>query len=116
MIAVIAARQHGVVSSAQLDRAGIDKDGTSRRLRAGRLHRVHRGVYAVGHARLSFEGRCIAASLASGEPAVVSHMSAAAVWGMLRPSSGPIDITVPGNGGRRKRTGIAIHRSLILSA
>ena len=48
----------------------------------GRFHRIHRGVYALGHTNLSFEGRCTAAVLALGEGAVVSHLSAAALWGM----------------------------------
>jgi very-short-patch-repair endonuclease len=112
----IAARQHGVVSSAQLRAAGISKVAASRRARAGRLHRIHRGVYAVGHTNLGFEGRCMAAALAVGDRAVVSHRSAAAVWGMLRPHSGPIDVTVQGNGGRRRRHGITIHRSSSLIA
>jgi very-short-patch-repair endonuclease len=116
VIANMAARQHGVVSGAQLKTAGIDKDGISRRLRAGRIHRIHRSVYAVGHRRLTFEGRCMAAVMALGDGAVVSHQSAAALWGLLKPSSGPIHITLPGGGGRRKRRGITIHRSHSLIA
>lgn len=111
VIARIAGRQHGVVSLAQLRAARIGRQGIYRRLQAGRLHRLHRGVYAVGHGRLTFEGRCVAAVLALGEGAAVSHQSAAAVWGMLRPHSGPIEVTVSGNGGRVKRRGIKIHRS-----
>src|SRR3954470_15069542 len=83
LLSRIAARQHGVVTAAQLERVGIDKDRVTRRVKAGRLHRLHRGVYAVGHTRLSFEGRCMAAVLALGDGAAVSHRSAAAVWGML---------------------------------
>ena len=62
--------------------------------RAGRLHRIHRGVYAVGHTRLSFEGRCMAAVLALGDGAVVSHRSAAALWGLLAFPAGFVDVTV----------------------
>jgi len=58
----------------------------------------------------------MAAALAIGEPGVVSHRSAATLWGMLSPARTPIDITVPGDGGRRKRCGITIHRSLSLIA
>jgi very-short-patch-repair endonuclease len=58
----------------------------------------------------------MAALLALGEGAVVSHLSAAALWGMLRPHSGAIHVTVPGDGGRRKRRGIWIHRSSTLIA
>jgi very-short-patch-repair endonuclease len=116
VIAGLAARQHGVVSAAQLKDAGIDKSAISRRVQDGRLHSLHRAVYAVGHTRLSFEGRCMAAALALGDGAVVSHLSAAALWGMLKPHSGPIHITVPGDGGRRKRRDLKVHRSASLIA
>ena len=110
VIARIAARQHGVVSRAQLQAARIHRQGIYRRVQAGRLHAIHRGVYAVGHANLSFEGRCMAAALALGQGAAVSHRSAAAVWGMLPPHGGPIEVTVEGDGGRDPRKGIRIHR------
>jgi very-short-patch-repair endonuclease len=116
VLARIAARQHGVVSTAQLNDAGIDKDGISRRVKAGRLHRVHRGVYAVGHLRLTFEGRCMAAVLALGDRAAVSHRSAAALRRMLPAHDGPIDVMVLGDGGRERRKGIRIHRSSSLIA
>jgi very-short-patch-repair endonuclease len=116
VVASIAGRQHGVVTGSQLRRAGIGHRSISRRVQAGRLYRVHRGIYAVGHSRLTFEGRCVAAVLALGARAVASHRGAAVVWGMLNPHSGPIDVTVPGDGGREKRTGIRIHRSHSLIA
>jgi very-short-patch-repair endonuclease len=116
VIARLAANQHGVVAAAQLRGAGIPDYSVTRRAQAGRLHRLHRGVYAVGHTKLTFEGRCIAAALAVGEVAVVSHRSAAAIWAMLPAHSGPIDVTVPGDGGRRKRHGITVHRSSTLVA
>jgi very-short-patch-repair endonuclease len=58
----------------------------------------------------------MAAVLALGDGAAVSHLSAAALWGMRKPSDGPIDVTVPGDGGRRRRRGIRIHRSHSLIA
>lgn len=116
VIGKIAARQHGVVSTAQLRAAGIGRNAATNRIQAGRLHRLHRGVYAVGHTKLTFEGRCMAAALAVDDRAVVSHRGAAAIWGMLKPHSGPIGVTLPGTGGRRKRRGIAIHRSSTLIA
>jgi very-short-patch-repair endonuclease len=116
VIARIAARQHGVVNSGQLVAIGLSREAIRKRAKAGRLHRLHRGVYAVGHIHISFEGRCMAAVLALGKPAVVSHSSAAAVWGLLSPASGPIDVTVPGDGGRKKRRGIKVHRSATLTA
>ena len=116
LIARVAANQHGVVAKAQLAAAGIPDYSVTRRVQAGRLHRLHRGVYAVGHTSLSFEGRCVAAVLALGDRAVVSHRSAAALWGLLPSPAGFIDITLSGDGGRRKREGITIHRSLTLIA
>lgn len=116
VIARIAARQHGVVSSSQLASVGLGREAVRRRASLGRLHRLHRGVYAVGHTKLSFEGRCIAAALAVGDDAVVSHGSAAMVWGILPSNEGRIEVSVPGSGGRRKRHGITIHRSLSLIA
>jgi very-short-patch-repair endonuclease len=111
-VAAIAARQHGVVTLTQLKRAGVSESGIYRRLAAGRLHRVHRGVYAVGHCGLSQQGKCMAAVLACGDGAVLSHRSAAELWELLRPTEGPIHVTVPAaSGGRRKRRGLRIHRS-----
>src|SRR5207247_11204601 len=88
-IARIAARQHGVVTVGQLRAAGLDRNAVGRRLAAGRLHRVYRGVYAVGHAGLSDEGRWTAAVLACGEGAVLSHRSAAELLRLLEPADGP---------------------------
>lgn len=116
VIAHIAARQHGVVSAEQLRAARIGDQGIYRRTKAGRLHRVHRGVYAVGHSKLGFEGCCMAAVLALGDGAAVSHQSAAGVWGLLPSSAGFVDITVPGDGGRERRRGIRVHRSSTLVA
>jgi len=140
-VAAIAARQHGVASVQQLRRAGLDKHRVRHRVRVGRLHCVHRGVYAVGHSALSREARWIAAVLAcgsgggvassdaslpeSGEPgttmsilehwgAALSHRSAAELWGLLRPGSGPVDVSIPGDGGRSRRSGIRLHRPLLL--
>jgi very-short-patch-repair endonuclease len=110
-IAALAARQHELVTRVQLLELGLDDRAIARRVRAGRLHRVHRGVYAVGHPRLTREGRYLAAVFASGKGAVLSHRSAAVHWGLL-PERGPrIDITVPGSGGRARRGATIVHRS-----
>ena len=114
-IAQIAFRQHGVVTSRQLEEAGFTRDAIRRRALAGRLHRVHHGVYAVGHRAMPPEGRWIAAVLACGPDAVLSHRSAASLWRLLPPASGPVDVTIPGLGGRRGRRGICIHRSETLT-
>lgn len=86
----------------------------SDRTRAGRLHRLYRGVFAVGHRRLSREGRWLAAVLACGPSAVLSYRNAAALWRIRPKSSGPIEVTVPATGGRAKRPGLLIHRSTCL--
>lgn len=90
----LATRQHGVVSTRQLDRIGYSKSSASKAAKAGRLRRVHRGVYAVGDERLTWEGRCLAAVLAAS-PAVASHLSAGWLWGLLRYRPGTIHVTVP---------------------
>jgi len=109
-VAEVAARQHGVISVRQLRDCGVGEGGVGRRVRGGRLHRVHRGVYAVGHAALSGEGEWMAAVLAMGEGATLSHRSAAALWGLLRREDGPIEVSVASRGGRAQRDGIRVHR------
>ena len=115
LVARIAARQHGVVSFQQLIAAGLDPSGIWRRVRAGRLHRIHRGVYAVAHRNLTHQGWWMAAVLACGQGAVLSHRSAAMHWGLLNPTNGPVDVTIPTRGGRRRRQGIRVHRSTCLT-
>jgi len=111
VIAALAARQHGVVALRQLRAAGITQSAVARRARTGRLHRVHRGVYAVGHPVLSREGRWIAAVIAAGAGAALSHAAAAALW-ELRPSAAVrTDVIVPTAGGRAKSRAIRIHRA-----
>jgi very-short-patch-repair endonuclease len=109
--AEIAARQHGVLSFEQLIAAGLTQPGIQRRVRARRLHRVYRGVFAVGHAALSNEGRWMAAVLAAGEGAVLSHRSAAELWDLLKATTGVVHVTVPKDNGRKKQPGLLIHRS-----
>lgn len=113
-IAAMASRQYGVVTLRQLEEAGLSRSAVAKRAKRGRLHRVHRGVYAVGHQALGWRGRWMAAVLAGGEGAVLSHGSAAALWELLRPISGPVDVSVPTQGGRERRRGIRIHRCVSL--
>jgi very-short-patch-repair endonuclease len=115
-IARIAARQHGVVTTAQLRAAGLDKSAVARRVAAGRLHRMHRGVYAVGHRGLTRRGQFKAAILACGEGTVLSHRSAAELWEMLEDAGGVIHVTVPRSAGRARRAGIIIHRRRSLAS
>ena len=115
-VARVAARQHGVVTVAQLLEVGLDKSAISRRVNAGRLHRLHRGVYAVGHRAPSWHGRWMAAVLAYGEGAVLSHHSAAALWKLLNPIQGPIHVSIPTTSGRKPQRGIHLHRCPTLSS
>jgi hypothetical protein len=107
VIAEVAARQHGVVTRAQLVDVGLGADAIDHRVRRGRLHRLHRGVFAVGHAVVSREGRWLAAVLAAGSGAVLSHRSAAALWGIRATARSRPEVTAPR---RRRRPGVHIHR------
>jgi very-short-patch-repair endonuclease len=110
-IAAVAGRQHGVITVAQLHRCGLGPSGIRDWLRAGRLHRIHRGVYAVGHLGLSIEGEWLAAVLACGETAALSHVSAGMLWRMLEPRRANVHVTVTSKGGRARRDGVRIHRA-----
>jgi very-short-patch-repair endonuclease len=110
----IAARQHGVVTLGQLEAAGLSRRAAVGRVKAGRLHRLHRGVYAVGHSAPGHHRRWMAAVLACGEGAVLSHHSAAALWELLKPIGGPVHVSVPTTSGRTSRRGIHLHRSSTL--
>jgi hypothetical protein len=94
-IADLADRQHGVVARRQLLSLGVGGEAIKQRLRAGRLHRLHRGVYSVGHRVISREARWMAAVLFCGPDAVLSHRSAAALWGIRGASGGMVDVTTP---------------------
>jgi len=115
VIAELAERQFGVVTRAQLMRAGISDHAITHRLRTSRLHPLHRGVYAVGHRAVSEPARELAAMLACGDQAVVSHHAAAARWEIRPPRKGEIDITVP-VGRNRRRPGVRVHRAVHLDA
>src|SRR4051794_25293488 len=88
-MAEMASLQHGLVAHRQLTAIGLGDDAIKYRHRVGRLHPVHRGVYAVGHSRIGLHGDWMAAVLAGGEGALLSHWSAARLWGLtggrLRP-------------------------------
>jgi uncharacterized protein DUF559/putative AbiEi antitoxin of type IV toxin-antitoxin system len=94
-VAAIAAGQEGMVSTEQLLAAGVGRGAIALRVRRGRLHPRHRGVYAVGHVRPSARSHLWAAVLACGGPgaAVISHRSAAALWELVATPSGPVDVT-----------------------
>jgi len=108
-IARLAKRQYGVASRAQLREIGLSNGAITARVARGVLHQRHHGVYSVGHTVLSAHGRWMAAVLACGPTAVLSHASAAALWDLRGSAAGTVDVTVPGTGGRRK--GIRVHRA-----
>lgn len=112
-VAEVAARQHGRISFDQLAQAGLDDAAIRRRVAKGHLHRVHTGVYAVGHAGATLHADIMAAVLAGGEGAVASHWASAALHGFVRGDGRRIDVTTPGRGTRR-RAGIRFHRSRTL--
>jgi very-short-patch-repair endonuclease len=112
-IVALAERQHGVVTLHQLQSIGLGKGAVAKRARAGRLHRIHRGVYAVGRPALTLRGRWMAAVLAYGPGAVLSHRSAAALHGIRPTNRRNSDVTVPGRSAR-SRPGIDVHRSTTL--
>jgi very-short-patch-repair endonuclease len=110
-IAMLAVRQGGVVEHGQLRVLGLSSSGIGRRVDCGRLHRLHRGVYAVGHPQVGKVGRRWAAVLACGADAVLSHSSAAAAWD-LAGEGGVTHVTV-GLGGRKAPAGIRLHRTRV---
>jgi very-short-patch-repair endonuclease len=108
-VARLAKRQWGVVAARQLLALGMSTSAIGRWAKAGRLVRLRRGVYALGHDALRVEGHRMAAVLACGPGAVLSDRTAAGVWG-VRPDNRPRwDVTVPTARGRRL-AGISIHR------
>lgn len=106
--------QHEVVARRQLRALGFGEARVTSWVRRGLLARVDRGVYTVGGHRLTQEGRWMAAVLATGDSAALSHRSAAALWG-LRPDRSLVDVVVPSDGGRGRRRRVAVHRSAQLT-
>jgi hypothetical protein len=86
--------QHGVVARRDLEGLGFTEEAIEHRLATGRLHLISAGVYAVGRPELSLHGRWIAAVLACRDGAVLSHCSAAELWGIGHEDRGRIDVTI----------------------
>jgi very-short-patch-repair endonuclease len=101
--------QHGVIARSQLLDLGMTPAAIRQRRLNGRLHEVHRGVYAVGRRELDRHGELMAAVLACGAGSRLSHHSAAELWKLRRRIDGPIDVAVSGEAAHR-RPGIASHR------
>jgi hypothetical protein len=113
-LAELAERQHGVVSIRQLEsKLGYSRKAVQRDVASGRLHPLHRGVYAVGHRLVPVHGRCLAAVLTCGPKALLSHSSAAWLWGISRYGPTPLHVTSPVP--RKPRPPIRLHHSRILT-
>jgi very-short-patch-repair endonuclease len=110
-LAALAGNQYGLVTRGQLVAIGVGPHGIAERVRTGRLLRIHRGVYAVGHRALRPAGYWMAAVLACGADAVLSHRSAAALWDLRGDPPAHVDVTVPSRHGRLPGRGIRIHRT-----
>jgi very-short-patch-repair endonuclease len=112
----LARRQHGVVARRQLLEFGFSPHAIKHRVAKGRLHPVFTGVYAVGRPELTQHGRFIAAVLACGSQAALSHESAAGLWEIRRPRAGTVELTVPARRAPGNRPGIVVHRRSTLTA
>jgi very-short-patch-repair endonuclease len=109
-IARVAGRQHGVISRNQLLELGLGEDGIDYRVSTGRLLRLHRSVYGVGHRNQSRETVWMAAVLKGGEAAVLSHRPAGAAWA-IGSSAGRVEVTVPRQ--KRPHRHILFHHSVL---
>jgi predicted transcriptional regulator of viral defense system len=114
-IAALADRQHGVVALRQLLEFGLSARAVQHRTARGRLHRIHRGVYAVGRSQLIGRGHWMAAVLACGPRAVLSHRSGAGLAGLRQDNRPRADVSLP-SPSARPRKGIEVHSSVTLTA
>lgn len=108
-IAALADRQHGFAARRQLLAMGVGRRAIGHAIETGRLHVWHRGVYAVGHRAVKREGRWMAAVLAVGPGAVLSHRTAAALWGIGPGARAAIEVTVDRK--VKSREGIEVHQA-----
>jgi hypothetical protein len=100
-VSELAERQHGVVSRRQLRGLGLTDHAITSRTAAGTLHPIFRGTFAVGHRAIGRKGRMLAALLACGDGAVLSHGSAAELLGLWNKTAVPVDVIVPRRAGRK---------------
>ncbi len=107
---MLAERQHGVIARWELLELGFTARQVDARTETARLHRIHRGVYEVGHARLSERGRLLAAALAAGRPAILSHGSAGNLHGDIPLGRIP-EVTAPD--ARRSPPGIKRYGNIL---
>jgi very-short-patch-repair endonuclease len=112
-VAWVAERQLGLITTSQLEAAGIGRGAIAARRGRQLLHPVHRGVYLVGHATLAPGALALAAVLACGRRVYVSHSSAAKLWGLIDAEPRDVEVTVSGRN-CRSRTGITVHKTRAL--
>jgi len=111
----LAATSYAILDVPDLCSLGISTSATYRRVDRGRLFRLHHGVYSIIPPELlKPEGRWLAAVKAIGPGAGLAWPHAGALWDLRRPPSGPVHVAVPGNGGRRRRNGVIVHRRVSL--
>jgi predicted transcriptional regulator of viral defense system len=108
-IARVCHGQHGLITLEQLEAHGLSVQAVHERLLAGRLHRIHQTVYSLTPQVMTQRGKFMAAVLACGPDAVLSHRSAAYLWGLVDSWEAPIDVTAPNRRGRCP-DGVAAHR------
>jgi predicted transcriptional regulator of viral defense system len=113
-LALLADEQHGVVTAGQLQELGVSSSAISRWTGAGRLHRVHQGVYAVGRPTPTRHGRCLAAVLACGAGSLLSHQSASWLWAFS--TICPMEVEVTTVACRPRRAGIRVHSATLIAA
>ena len=114
-VALIAQRDFGVISTDELRDCGLSRENVRHRVTRGRLHPLHRTVYAVGHPNIALPGRFLAAVKACGDGAVLSHFAAAAHWCLVEWDHRPVEVTVTTEGTRLHR-GIKARRTTLLDA
>ena len=102
-MAALAWRQHGLMSRRQLTVLGIRANAVAHRVALGRLHRVHQGVYALGHLERTSGPRWMAAVIACGSGTVLSHLDAAALWGIYKGAGALVHVTTTSARGRTGR-------------
>lgn len=105
----VASRQLGLITTAQLEMAGIGRGRIARRMKHGTLHRIHRGVYLLGHRVLLPSALELAGVLACGAGSLASHRSAASLWGLASAPHNEVEVTVVGRD-RKPRSGLRVHR------
>jgi very-short-patch-repair endonuclease len=108
-VAWVAGRQLGVIDTRQLHAAGLSGDAITTRCARRSMRRLHRGVYAVGPAALLPGAAELAALLATGRRSLISHRSAAALWGLTEARGEEIELTLVG-GSCKRRGGLRVHR------